>query len=148
MRGSGRIEVIQGNARLRGDNVAIDLASGVAEIEGDVVATYLGDIVTGSKGVYDFEKEEGVFYTARGSSEPWYVSTDKVEREASGQYTVDTSTLSTCDLPNPHYRLEAGGQPSFPRTGSLRAISSCTQGAFLCFTCRIIRIGLIRDARR
>jgi hypothetical protein len=112
--GSGRIEVIQGDARLSGERVAIDLATSIAEVEGDVVATRLGDKVTGDKGVYDFEKEEGVFHMARGSSEPWYVTAEKVEREAGGQFSVDKSTLSTCDLPNPHYRLEAGKTDVIP----------------------------------
>jgi hypothetical protein len=114
VQGSGRIEVIQGDARLSGDTVAIDLATGMAEIEGNVVATHLGDKVTGDKGIYDFEKEEGVFHTARGSSEPWYVSAEKVERQAGGQYGVEKSALSTCDLPTPHYRLEAGKTAVIP----------------------------------
>ena len=112
--GRGRVEIFQGDAKLSGESVVINLATSMAEVEGDVVATRLGDKVTGHKGVYDFEKEEGVFYMARGSSEPWYVTADKVEREADGRYSVDKSTLSTCDLPNPHYRFEAGKTTVIP----------------------------------
>jgi lipopolysaccharide export system protein LptA len=107
MRGSGRIEIVQGDATLTGGKIVIDLAASVAEIEGDVEVRRLNDTLTGQKGVYDFEKGEGVFSDARGSSEPWYVSADEIEREASGRYTVDRSAITTCDLPEPHYRLAA-----------------------------------------
>ena len=107
VRGSGRIEVIQGDATLRGGSIVIDLSTSVAEIEGDVEVKRLSDTLTGEKGVYDFAKGEGVFYKARGSSAPWYVSADEIEREASGRYTVDRSSVTTCDLPRPHYRLAA-----------------------------------------
>ncbi len=112
--GSGAVEVVQSDSMLRGERVTIDLATSVAEIEGNVVVTRFGDTVTGEKGVYDFEKGGGVFYKARGESEPWYVAADKVEREMGGQYTVERSSLTTCDLPNPHYRLSASSTTVVP----------------------------------
>ena len=112
--GSGRVEIVQGDATLSGERVVIDLSTGVAEIEGDVEVTRMGDLVTGEKGVYDFEKKEGVFYGARGHSKPWYLSADKIEREAAGHYTVANTAITTCDLPSPHYRLSSKTTTVFP----------------------------------
>ena len=112
--GAGRVELVQGDATLSGDKVVIDLSTGVAEIEGNVKVTRAGDVVTGEKGVYDFEKREGVFYEARGHSKPWYLSADKIEREAGGRYTVANSAITTCDLPTPHYRLSSDTTTVFP----------------------------------
>lgn len=106
--GAGGVEIVQGDATLRGERITIDLSTSVAEIEGNATATRLGDIVTGDRGVYDFEKGEGVFYGTRGRSEPWHVSADTVEREAGGQYTVKQAHITTCNLASPHYRLSAG----------------------------------------
>lgn len=114
MTGSGAVEIFQGDSTLRGDSVSIDINTSVAEIEGDVVVTRLGDVVTGDRGVYDFEKAEGVFYGTRGSSGPWYVGADKVEREMGGRYSIGSAWLTTCNLPDPHYRFAAGATTVIP----------------------------------
>jgi len=107
VKGIGNVEVIQGESMLQGRRIIINLSTGVAEIEGDVVATRQGDRMEGEKGVYDFGKGEGIFYSARGHSEPWYVSVDEARREASGRYSVENGSLTTCSLAEPHYRLRA-----------------------------------------
>jgi len=112
--GSGSVEIVQGESTLRGEKVTINLTTGIAEIEGDVVATHLADTVTGERGVYDFEKKEGVFFGARGHSEPWRVTSDKIERTMGGQYTIRRASLTTCNLPDPHYRLAAGSTTVIP----------------------------------
>jgi len=105
--GSGGIVVVQSDSRLRGDAVTINLSEKTAEIEGNVVVTRLEQVIEGDRGTYDFEKGEGIFHDALGHAEPWYVSAHTVERETSGQYTVENGTLTTCDLPHPHYLLRS-----------------------------------------
>jgi LPS-assembly protein len=112
--GTGDVEIVQQESELRGDRVVLDLSKKLAEIEGNVVATRLGDVVEGDKGIYDLETEEGIFYGARGHSEPWYVSADHVEREIHGEYSIGVSTLTTCNLPHPHYRLQANSVTVVP----------------------------------
>ena len=114
IKGSGDVEVVQGDTTLRGDRLTIDLSTGVAEIEGDVEVTRPGGRITGDRGVYDFEKEQGVFYNARGDSAPWYVGAEKIERESGGQYRVEDSWFSTCDLADPHYRLASKNTTVIP----------------------------------
>ncbi len=106
--GSGDIEVVQDESTLRGDKVIINLSKKVAEIDGDVVATRGADVVEGTRGVYDFENQTGVFYEARGYSDPWYVTAEKIKRASSGEYSVAGASLTTCDRPHPHYGLKAG----------------------------------------
>jgi lipopolysaccharide export system protein LptA len=106
--GTGDIEVIQLDRRLRGDKVVIRITDNVAEIEGNVVATRGADVVRGTRGMYDFEKQEGAFEDAQGFSEPWYVSAGEIKRETSGRYAVADGSLTTCNLPHPHYRIESG----------------------------------------
>jgi hypothetical protein len=105
--GGGGIEVVQGDTVLTGDSVRIDTATGIAEIQGNVELARPGDSVTGEKARYDFQKKEGIIYEARGRSVPWHVFADKIERESDGQYRIENSWLSTCDLPSPHYRFSA-----------------------------------------
>jgi hypothetical protein len=106
--GRGHIEIIQNESKLSGDAVVMNLPERRAEIEGNVAAAREREVVEGSKGVFDFEKQEGVFYTARGRSEPWYVSADQIQRQMTGEYYVDNGALTTCSLPHPHYHLQAG----------------------------------------
>jgi LPS-assembly protein len=105
--GTGDVRIVQESVRLRGDKVIVNLPRRLVEIEGNVIATRGEDIVKGARGIYDFEKEEGVFYDARGHSIPWYVTADTLEREPTGMYSVERASLTTCDLDRPHYRLEA-----------------------------------------
>ncbi len=106
--GRGHVEIVQNESTLKGDSIVIDLPRRRAEIEGNVAAARGSDVVEGSKGVFDFEKQEGVLYTARGHSDPWYVSADQIGRKMTGEYSVDKAALTTCSLPRPHYRLQAG----------------------------------------
>ncbi|GAB4334950.1 MAG: hypothetical protein Kow0099_07270 [Candidatus Abyssubacteria bacterium] len=105
--GVGDVTIMQEDARLRGDKLVINLHRRLAEIEGNVIAIRGDEMVKGARGLYDFEKKEGVFYDARGHSAPWYVAADTLDREPSGMYSVEKASLTTCDLDRPHYRLEA-----------------------------------------
>lgn len=112
--GSGNIEVIQAENSLRGQEATIDLPNKVARIEGNVVATRAGGVVEGERAVYNFEEQRGVFESARGRSDPWYVTADRVERESAESYAVANASLTTCNLPDPHYQLRSGSVTVVP----------------------------------
>lgn len=114
MTGAGNVNIVQAENRLRGNRLVIDLRGNVAQIEGDVLVKRGEDTVEGTRGVYDLERQTGLFYDARGHSEPWYVAAEQVEREQSGEYNVTEGSLTTCSLPHPHYRLQAGSIQVIP----------------------------------
>ena len=105
--GTGNIAITQNDSQMRGEKLVIDLQNKTAEIEQNVVISRPGEVAEGDKGVYDFAKQQGVFYETHGHSEPWYFSAEKIEREEKGQFTVESASLTTCDLPHPHYGLRA-----------------------------------------
>lgn len=111
--GVGNIKIVQNESQLLGEKVVIDLRKNVAEIEQDVVIKHLGDVIEGEKGVYDFGRQEGVFYEALGHSEPWYFSAERIGR-AEEHYVVERASLTTCNLPRPHYGLRSHTTEVFP----------------------------------
>jgi hypothetical protein len=113
--GEGNVEIVQTVNKLQGDKVTINVPRQIAEIEGDVVASGQGSLVTGTSGVYDFQTGQGVFHNARGYDEPWYVSAEEIDRSATGEYTMKNGTLTTCAGPKPHYALKAGSVSVVPQ---------------------------------
>jgi hypothetical protein len=105
--GEGAVEIIQDGNELRGDKGVINTARKLAEMQGHVVATGRGATIEGTSGIYDFAAQEGVFYNARGYSEPWYISAEEIRREPGGGYEVDNASMTTCSGPKPHYALRA-----------------------------------------
>jgi len=105
--GEGNVEIVQAESKLEGDRAVINTLRELAEIEGNVKATSRGAVVEGTRGLYDFSAGEGVFYEARGYNDPWYVSAEEIQRVPSGEYAVRNASLTTCELPDPHYALRA-----------------------------------------
>lgn len=89
------------------DKIAVDMQNKEAIAEGNVVMTQKDSVVRGEKVHYSFETEKGTIIQAEVRREPWYgkgESGSKVDKE---EFAIDRGYLTTCDLPHPHYRIQA-----------------------------------------
>jgi len=93
--------------RLTCDKIVVDMETKEAIAEGNVELTQRGGILRGEKVHYSFTEEKGTILKAEIRREPWYGKSDASSKIDDKEYLMDRGYITTCELPNPHYRIQA-----------------------------------------
>ncbi len=111
-RAEGKVEVSFDDVVVRADTARIDLTTNKAELTGSVTVEMKGSVISSGLAVVDIKTKEVTFGAFEGR-----VSDERVEgyiyingagfTEKDGDYKLTDGYLTTCDLPQPHYRIEA-----------------------------------------
>jgi LPS-assembly protein len=119
----GHVVIRFGTNTLHADRATYDSATGQLTATGHVVfdGGPHNEHVVGSKATYDISRDSGTFYDAKGStgarvknqtmfltsSTPFFFTGKVVERLGPDHYRVHNGFVTSCQLPNPKWRLES-----------------------------------------
>lgn len=105
--GIDNVVITYKKVKLTCDKIVVQMDTKDAVAEGNVVMTQDEGVFRGQKVHYNFQTGKGTILKSEMRKEPWYFegeSASKVERK---DYIVERGSLTTCDLPHPHYRIQA-----------------------------------------
>ncbi|MDD5428334.1 MAG: LptA/OstA family protein, partial [Candidatus Omnitrophica bacterium] len=106
--GTGNISIKYKDIELTCDKITVYLDTRESIAEGNVKVTQKGAYFTGERMNYNFDTRKGTVLQARLSSNPLYGKAEQVDKvENKDTYKLERGYVSTCDLENPHYRLQA-----------------------------------------
>lgn len=76
--------------------------------EGDVLLTQGKNYFKGDRAVYNMETKTGTILSPKVFVEPWfYAGGEKSERIGDNEYSIKRGYITTCDKPQPHYRVQS-----------------------------------------
>jgi len=117
-----RANVVYGDRSITADEVVVDQNVQQIRAQGDVRMWDNGRLMVADQVVYDLEKEEARLYNLRHSyidPELYITGKEVIRQEVPGniprgatepkmidQYTILDGTVTTCDMPVPHYYIE------------------------------------------
>jgi len=111
---TGRVYSVQGNVRiadetaeLRCDRATYRQAQHTVEAAGNVVLTQPDLTLEADRVVYNFSDRTGSLENVRGGMPPFYITASELVQTAPSEGHIEQVTVSTCDLPAPHYRVSA-----------------------------------------
>ncbi len=104
---SGHVIVIYEDVKITCDkiNLALDTKEGVAE--GDVVVYQKDSVLTGEWAEYNFGTQTGTVYRAGFGSDLIYGKGPRAVKEGPERITMHKSYMTTCELDQPHYRVQS-----------------------------------------
>lgn len=119
----GHVVIRFGKNTLHADRAVYDSTTGQVTATGHVVfdGGPHNEHVVGSKAIYDISRDSGTFYDAKGStgarvknqtmfltsSTPFFFTGKVVKRLGPDHYRVEDGFVTSCQLPNPKWRLES-----------------------------------------
>ncbi|MBL7068740.1 MAG: LPS-assembly protein LptD, partial [Candidatus Omnitrophica bacterium] len=89
------------------DKIVVDMVTKEAIAEGHVILLEGGYKFLGEKAHYNFDTQKGTIIEAEARGDPWYGKGDTAAKVEEKQYSIDRGYLTTCNLPYPHYRVQA-----------------------------------------
>jgi lipopolysaccharide assembly outer membrane protein LptD (OstA) len=106
----GSVDINYGGKRIYGEDVKINIEQGIIIGSGDIVfKDDNGQVYAAESFYYSSETDEGLFFSARTNLDAFIYSGDVIRLFHDGEkFLADNISLSTCNLKNPHYRVEAG----------------------------------------
>ncbi|MFA6321554.1 MAG: LPS export ABC transporter periplasmic protein LptC [Candidatus Omnitrophota bacterium] len=106
--GSGNISIKYKDIELTCDKITVYLDTREAIAEGNVKVTQKGAYFTGERMNYNFDTRKGTVLTGHFASNPFYGRAEQLDKvENKDTYKLERGYVTTCDLDNPHYRLQA-----------------------------------------
>ena len=105
--GIDNVSIVYKDVKLTCDRIVVNMKTKEAVAEGNVVFTQGEYRYLGEKFHYNFENEKGTIIEAEARGEPWYAKGETASKLASEEYSIERGHLTTCNLPYPHYRLQA-----------------------------------------
>ncbi len=106
----GKVDIDYGDKKIYGDEIKINLEQGIIIGNGSIVfkdengRTYIAESF-----YYNSETDEGLFFSAKTNLDKFIYSGDVIRMFHEGEkFQADSVSLSTCNLKNPHYRVDAG----------------------------------------
>ena len=105
--GTGGISITYKDVVMTCDKITVYLDSKDAIAEGNVKITQKGATFTGEKIKYNFDTRIGDVMKGNVSAKPFYGKADRIEKVSDKEIRIDNGYATTCDLPNPHYRVQA-----------------------------------------
>jgi Organic solvent tolerance protein OstA len=105
--GTGNISIDYEGVMLTCEKVVVYLDTREAIAEGDVKITQKDTYMTGEKINYNFDKRTGKAIDAYVNYVPFYGKAKDVEKVGENQTNLERGQITTCDLDNPHYRIQA-----------------------------------------
>ena len=112
--GEGNVRLAYKTLELTADKVTVYVARKEAFAEGNVILTQGDNVITTDKLRYDFIKEQGFMAPGAGYYQPWFGRAENVETEGKQKVGFTDGFATTCDLNEPHYRLQAGSFAIYP----------------------------------
>ena len=86
-------------------NISLDTKEGVAE--GDVTLYQKDSILTGDRAEYNFSSQTGTIYKTGFDSQVVYGRAPQAIKEGPKEISMRKSYMTTCDLDQPHYRVQS-----------------------------------------
>lgn len=106
--GTGNVSIKYKDIELTCEKITVYLDTREAIAEGNVKVTQKGAYFTGERMNYNFDTKKGTVLTGYFASRPFYGKAEQVDKvENKDEYKLERGYISTCDLENPHYRLQA-----------------------------------------
>ena len=105
--GEGNVSIKYGEITLTCDKITVHTDKKIGICEGNVKITQPGAVFTGQKVEYDFINETGRVINGDIEANPFYASAKSVDKVSLDKVILKGGEFTTCDLENPHYRIEA-----------------------------------------
>ena len=125
-----RANVVYGERSITADEIVVDLVAQQIRAHGNVRMWDKGRLMVADEVLYEIEKEQARFYNLRHANiaPQLYLTGDSVVRQRVAgdtpagatepqkidQYTVFNGTITTCDLPIPHYYIQYDSMTVIP----------------------------------
>lgn len=105
----GRAELQQGNRTLTADYIKFNLSTQVASARGNVTLNEGEDFIHSESFEIDFKTQIGEVNQADIfiSQENFHIQGEEIKKVGLDKYTVKNGTITTCDGPNPLWRIDA-----------------------------------------
>ena len=106
--GLGNVSITYKDVVLTCDRITVYLDTREGIAEGNVKVTQKGAFLTGERMNYNFDTKQGTILKGTYTSPPFYgKAKDVVKVAKKDQYNMERGYITTCDLDNPHYRVQA-----------------------------------------
>jgi lipopolysaccharide assembly outer membrane protein LptD (OstA) len=106
----GKVDIDYGDKKIFGDEIKINLEQGIIIGNGSIVfKDEKGRTLIAESFFYSSETDEGLFFSAKTKLDDFIYTGDVIRLFHDGEkFQADKISLSTCNLKNPHYRVDAG----------------------------------------
>ena len=120
---TGNVAVIQGNRSLTADSVAFDRDQQFTEANGQVVYREPGVVLQGDHLSFDSERQHATVTKAHFALHAPQLSgaAQQLEREASGEITIDDGAVTFCAPEDPQWYIQTGSLKIDPEEGMATA---------------------------
>ncbi|HEO64010.1 MAG TPA: LPS-assembly protein LptD, partial [Candidatus Omnitrophica bacterium] len=113
--GEGNVEVIYENMKLYADKMTVWLDEEIALAQNNVKLLKDGATFYAQELSYNFKNNSGrIIEPSFEGYGPWYGRGSEAEESKDSNYHVKDAYITTCDLDQPHYRLQAKSITVFP----------------------------------
>jgi len=102
-----KVVIDYGDVSLRCDKIDVDLDKREAVASGNVSLIQEGAVTRGEKMSYNFDTGKGTILEAELRAKPWYGKGEKANKTGKKSYVLEESYMTTCNLDQPHYRIQA-----------------------------------------
>jgi len=105
--GSGNVSITYKDVVMTCDKITVYLDTREGIAEGNVKITQKDAYFTGERINYNFDTRIGKVINGYVNTRPFYGKAGEMDKVSEKQVNLKSSSLTTCDLENPHYRLQA-----------------------------------------
>ncbi|MFH1853733.1 MAG: LptA/OstA family protein [Candidatus Omnitrophota bacterium] len=112
--GIGAVSIDYDDVQLRCDKITVYTETKDAEAEGNVILKSPTGEIRGERVKYNFAAKEGEILKARMRSGDWYVGGEKIDIASNGSYRLEDGYITSCDLPEPHYKIKTKSITVYP----------------------------------
>jgi len=111
----GNVSITYGDVLLTCDRIMVNTQTRQALCEGDVRIEQGGrGTLVGERIRYDFLNKEDEIIGGELDAFPWFAQAEETGKVGENEYLLKKGYVSTCDLDEPHYRIEAEQIRIFP----------------------------------
>lgn len=111
---SKNVEILFKDMRLTCDKIRVNVNTREGLAEGNVKLYQDSNVFSGDMVSYNFQTQKGTILSGDVKAAPWYGKAEKIDKVSNNQYNLQRSYITTCDLENPHYRLQSKSLKIFP----------------------------------
>ncbi|MDD5680136.1 MAG: LPS assembly protein LptD [Candidatus Omnitrophica bacterium] len=105
--GTGNVSITYKDVKLTCDTIVVNIDQKEGVAEGNVTLYQEGNTFTSDKVVYNFATKKGELDKGAMNMPPWYGKAQLIEKVDDKLFVLRQSYITTCDLTQPHYRVEA-----------------------------------------
>ena len=107
IRAKGKVKITYKEIKVFCEEAEVDTNTSIGKLKGGVRIEHKEGIIYGENTVYNFEKKTAEITDFRLSKEPFYAYGESVEKVSEEEYHLNRGYVTTCNLPEPHYRFSA-----------------------------------------